>query len=248
MKLPADLQAAVAGYADLRQWDRAELGRSLRRLGLSYGEIMHLIPVAKGTLASWCREVRLTDLQIEAIKDRCGPAAAPRNTQWRRRLEIERIEANARHFAIEHLDDAFWVAGTVLYWGEGSKTQRSLAVANSDARLLRLFISWCRTYHAAGSDFVLSLHLHEGNHDVAARSHWRRELGVSEFTKTFIKARGSGHRKNRLPWGVCRVRMRRSTDAYVRTLAWIETLAAEQARLANLPDGSLAQSGRATDS
>lgn len=248
MDISDDLRAAIARYSGLGRWERAELGRGLRRLGLSYGEILELIPVPKGTLAGWCRDIRLTRDQIAAIKQRRGPASGPRDTQWRRRLEVERIRREAISEAEALVADPFWVAGTVLYWGEGSKTKRSLAVANADPRLLRLFVSWCRAYHDPSAEFVMSLHLHAGNDERSARAFWSAELGFDEYTKTFIKPPGTGHRKNKLPHGVCRVRMRRSTDEWIRTMQWIETLGSEQSRLANLLDGSLAQSGRATDS
>ena len=227
MEIPGEMAAAIEEYSHLGRWDRAELGRALRRHGLSYGEIMDLIPVPKGTLAYWCRDIQLSDDQIAAIKERCGPAAGPRDTQWRRRLEIEKIEEDARRFALEHLDDSFWVAGTVLYWGEGSKTKRRLQLANSDPRALRLFMRWCEGYLHPSPAWVAALNLHEENDEAAALAYWRRELGLepNEFTKTYIKSNGTGHRKNHLPCGVCRVTLRRSTDAFVRTMKWIETLA-----------------------
>jgi hypothetical protein len=57
-----------------------------------------------------------------------------------------------------------------------------------------------------------------------ARHFWSAELGIDikDFTKTFIKPDGTGHRKNYLAHGVCRVLMRRSTNAFVATLAWID--------------------------
>lgn len=227
MEIPHELREAALRYPDLGRWDRAELGRKLRRLGLSYGEIMGLIPVPKGTLAYWCREIRLSDSQIAAIKQRCGPAAAPRDTQWRRRLEIEELEEEARRFALDHLDDPFWVAGTVLYWGEGSKTQRAHSLANADPAALRLFIRWTQRYVQSDPAFVLKLNLHAGNDEPAAKVYWRRSLGLpnAEFYQSYIKPEGTGHRKNHLPQGVCQVRMRRSADASVRVAAWISVLA-----------------------
>ena len=227
MEIPEDLGARIASFEQLGRWDRAELGRSLRRLGLSYGEIMDLIPVPKGTLAGWCREIRLNEDQVAAIKERCGPAVGPRDTQWRRRIEIEEIEAEARHFARDHLADPFWVAGTVLYWGEGSKTTRRLEVANSDPRALRLFIRWSRRYHDTEASFAAALNLHRNNDAGKALRFWQYELGLGreDFTKSYIKPEGTGHRKNHLPSGVCRVRLRRGTDAFLRTMAWIDVLA-----------------------
>ena len=61
---------AAAGWEDLTRWERAELGRALRRLGWTYGEIREEIPVPKGTLSYWCPEIRLAEEQVEAIKAR----------------------------------------------------------------------------------------------------------------------------------------------------------------------------------
>jgi hypothetical protein len=229
MDIPSGLRQSATHFESLGRWDRAELGRSLRRLGLSYGEIMELIPVPKGTLAGWCREIRLSATQVAAIRDRRGPREGPRDTQWKRRLEVEAIRSDARVFALSHLTDAFWMAGTVLYWGEGAKTKRSFSVANSDAAALRLFMHWTRRYVEADPVFVLKLNLHADNDEALARDHWRHSLGAegAEFYRTFIKPEGTGHRKNHLPYGVCQVRMRRPANAAVTVGTWIEVVASK---------------------
>jgi len=45
------LRARIYEWDQLSRWERSELGKDLRRLGMSYGEIMNLIPVKKSTLA-----------------------------------------------------------------------------------------------------------------------------------------------------------------------------------------------------
>lgn len=216
----------AARWATLPGRQRAELGRALRRLGWTYTEIRELIPVPKATLAGWCRDIVLTDTQVAAIEERTGARrGVPRDTQRRRRAEVERIRSEAQRFAHEHLHDSLFVAGTVLYWGEGAKTKHLLAVTNADASALRLFIRWTRRFHDAEAQFVLSLHLHDGDRDTRARAWWVEQLGVPpDFTKTFLKSPGTGHRRNILPNGVCRVRMRKATDAWHRTDVWIEVL------------------------
>jgi len=139
MELEAELER-VGTYESLSRWEKSELGRDLRRLGLSYGEIMELIPVKKSTLATWCRDVRLTDEQVEGIKERRPPTpGTPRNTQRKRRREVELIQAQAALEALHLADDPFWVAGVSMYWAEGSKTSRRLAMANADPAALRMF-------------------------------------------------------------------------------------------------------------
>ncbi len=229
MDIPIALEKRVSRFELLGQWDRAEVGRALRLHGLSYGEIRELIPVPKGTLAGWCREIRLTAAQVAANTERPGSQlGVPRDTQRKRRLQVERIRREARAFALDHLEDPFWTAGTALYWGEGSKTNRSLELANADPRAHRLFIAWTTRYLDPDPEFALALNLHANNNEPAARLFWQKELrlGPADFNKSFIKPDGTGHRKNHLPYGVCRVRLRRSTDAFYRALTWIDVLAA----------------------
>ena len=78
----------------------------------------------------------------------------------------------------------------------------------------------------ADAKFAAAMNLHADNDEGYARGFWARELGIdtSHFTKTFVKPDGTGHRKNHLATGVCRVTMRKSTDAFLRTMAWVEFL------------------------
>jgi hypothetical protein len=214
-------------WASLSQWERGEVGRGLRRLGLSYGEIRGLIPVPKATLSYWCRDIELSGVQKAAIKSRTGsPLGVPRNTQWRRREQVELLRSEAMAEVPTLLRNSIWLAGVMLYWAEGSKSKRSLEIVNSDPELLRIFVAWVRTFLEPEPRFTLMLHLHEENDEAAAKSVWASALGFDEpeWHKTYIKPSGTGHRKNRLTCGVCRVRLRRSADAFVRVMAWIEGL------------------------
>jgi len=226
-EIPPDLAALANKWDDLNGEGRRQVGRSLRRLGLTYEEIRELIPVPKSTLAGWSRNVVLTSEQLVAMRLRTGgQGGIPRDTQRKRRAEIGEIQRSSRTEAVTLISDPLWIAGTTMYWAEGNKTQRSLAMANTDEDVLRLFVAWVHRFHDRDADFSLMLHLHEGNDDAAARSHWAHALHLPDanWHKTFMKPSGTGHRKNRLPWGVCRVNVRRSADAFIRTMAWIDVL------------------------
>jgi hypothetical protein len=226
----ADLLETIFRWDRLSRWERAEVGRALRRLGWTYSEIMEWIPVPKGTLAGWCCEIRLTADQVAAIRAR-RPAGVrtgiPVDTQRKRRQQVARIREAARLEVPHFVDDALWVAGTVLYWAEGVKALKRLELGNSDPRALRLFLSWVRRFHDADACFTVALNMHAGNDEPAARLYWTEQLGLDDYMKTYIKPDGTGHRKNHLAFGVCRVRMRASCDAWHRTMAWIERLAEE---------------------
>ena len=238
MLVGAAFRELIDSWDTLSRWERSVLGKDLRRLGLSYGEIMDLIPVKKSTLATWCREVKLTEEQYLAIKERTygSRLGIPADTNRRRRAEIDRIRAAARSQVPHLAKDPSWVAGTVLYWAEGAKTRNHLKLANADPRALRLFVWWIRAYLDPDADFSLQLHLHEGNDEAAAKSYWRVETGLPEanFYKTFIKPKGTGHRKNHLEHGVCTIKVRRCADAWQTTMVWIEGLT-EQLGLPKMP-------------
>ncbi len=70
------------------------------------------------------------------------------------------------------------------------------------------------------------MHLHEGNDEAAAQQYWRESIGLpgAPFTRTFIKPRGTGHRKNHLVHGVCRVRARNGADKWNRVMVWIDVV------------------------
>ncbi len=224
-EIPDILRRQARAWDELHRSARRELGRDLRRLGLMQSEIRKIIPMAKSTLSNWCRDVELTAGQIAAIRQRgYSQPGVPRDTQPMRRAEVNELRRLSYVAAEPLFADPLFAAGVALYWAEGSKTQSDLTLANTDPALLRLFISWVRSYLAADAEFRLNLHLHDGNIEPEARQFWRRELGLptARCTKTYLKPGGTGHRKNRLQHGVCRVRVCRSTDMWHTTMAWIE--------------------------
>jgi hypothetical protein len=226
MELEATILERVRSWERMSRWERSELGRDLRRAGLSYGEIMGLIPIKKSTLATWCRDIDLAPDQIQAIKDRRAPDPGyKRNTNPRRRREIEELRARARSQVDSLTGDPLWLAGIILYWAEGAKTRGQVSMANTDPRALRLFVRWARAY-LKPAGFSLHLHLHEGNDEEAARRYWLRATRLFEanFHKTFIKPKGTGHRKNHLEHGICTVKVRRAADAWNIIMAWIDAL------------------------
>lgn len=249
MEVGTEIRGRIASWNTLSRWDRAELGRDLRRLGLSYGEVMDLIPVKKATLATWCRDVKLNEEQVNGIlARRAQQPGIPRNTQHKRHREIEMIQAQARLEALHLQEDPFWMAGVVLYWAEGCKTNRRLEMTHSEPEALRLFMAWSRRFLQPRATFGAALNLHWNNDEARAKLFWSQELQIDMgcFTKSFIKPDGTGHRKNHLPHGVCRATMRKSTDALVTTLAWVDYL---RATLGEVQSGRAAgATGSAVDS
>lgn len=220
----------AARWAELKQWERRELGQELRRLGLSYREIREIIPAPKGTLSGWCRDIVLTPDQQARLRALNHPQFVRRRVGARhRRRNLDRIEAIravARAEAELLAPDPFWLAGVVAYWAEGSKGN-SLQFANSDPAFIVLFMQWSvRFLGVTPDEFTISLHLHDGQDEDERKRYWSEITGLplDSFRKTFVKPEGTGHRKNILYNGTARIRVSRSGDRLHRVSGWIEWL------------------------
>ncbi|MFV1963671.1 MAG: hypothetical protein ACC658_17865 [Acidimicrobiia bacterium] len=229
-EIPTALLHEASEWDALHRWERKQLGMTLRRLGLTYSEIQSVIPVPKSTLSNWSRDVALTRTQIAAMKDRTGShtqRGIPRDTQRKRRLEIEEIRSGACDYFANNSSDPLFATGVSLYWAEGSKTRNDLSMTNTDPRLLSIFIAFVRVHLDTHASFGLSMHLHEGDDETASMRFWRRSLGLpdAQFTKTYVKPAGTGHRKKKHPNGVCRVRVKIASDHWHAVMQWIDNTA-----------------------
>lgn len=230
--VPASLLARASLWEQLKRWERRELGQELRRLGLSYSEIADVIPVAKGTLSGWCRDIELAHEQEAQLAAKRPRVHAQRQVGRRRHLEAmarkQAIRDAAREEAQELLHDPFWVAGVVAYWSEGAKRSKEVKFSNSDPALVVLFIRWAQTYLGVERErLTITMHLHSGQDEQERKAFWSRITGLppERFGKTYVKPEGTGHRKNRLYNGTASIRVASPGEALHRTLGWIDALA-----------------------
>lgn len=244
IEIPQELVDRAARWPDLKRWERKELGQELRMLGLSYGEIRRLIPVSKGSLIPWCRDIPLTPEQLERIRSIGGNSEVGRAKTGAilraRNLErINQIRELGREEAIGLIKDPFWLSGVIAYWAEGSKRNNNLHFANSDPAFIVLFLKWAKEYLGVEMEkFVISLHLHAGQDEDERRQFWSLVTGLplSQFRKTFIKPEGTGHRKNILYNGTASIRIY-NTELLHRVLAWVDTVREVYSEFARLPSG-----------
>jgi hypothetical protein len=239
--LSPELVEKIRTWPSLKRWERREIGQQLRCLGLTYREIGALIPVKKGTLSGWCRDIALTERQTFRIAEAARRGSSRvRNGELLRARNLERVAAlrqKGRAEAVDLLADPFWVAGVSLYWAEGSKRVNQVTFSNSDPAMVRLFINWASRYFKLDpARFTAALHLHTGQDDSERKEFWSRTTGipVDAFRKTFIKAEGTGHRKNILYHGTIKVRITCSTDLLHRLLGWIDVVAEQLASFATM--------------
>jgi hypothetical protein len=118
----------------------------------------------------------------------------------------------------------FFVLGVALYWGEGTKSRVDprLALTNSDAGLLRMWIRWCQQF-IPGVPLGYSLIVHDSCDIEAAKRFWKLELGVEVNVVTVAVSSASKRTRNCLQYGTLKVRVGRgSAEWLVKMLVWLE--------------------------
>ena len=215
----------------LKWWEKREKIRQLRQEGFSYREIMAQLPfkVAKGTVSRWCKEIELTPEQLNRL-DGLRQEAWYRNrlkgsktTQRRRAEEVAAIKAKARAEVPKLSQKELWVAGLMLYWAEGSKTDDT-EFSNSSPDIVRLIMRWFREFCEVPEEkFKAYLNIHSGQVDQSIKEFWSKVTGipVSQFGKSYIKKEGTGHRKNVLYNGTIRISIC-NRNLFHKIQGWIE--------------------------
>ncbi len=79
-------------------------------------------------------------------------------------------------------ESPLYVAGCMLYWGEGHKDKNSVRLTNSDAALVVLFKKFLTTYFdVKDDDFVFSINCYTDLHPLEEiENYWFTTLGLSK--------------------------------------------------------------------
>jgi hypothetical protein len=94
----------------------------------------------------------------------------------------------------------------MLFWGEGSKTTRTVIFTNSDPEMIRVFMKLMRwSFKLNESKFRIRLHLHEYHDEVKQKKFWSKASGLplSKFTKIYLKRNTGKSKKEGYPGCAC---------------------------------------------
>lgn len=137
----------------VRKTKEHDLARYYRERGYSYSEIATLCKVSKGTISSWfssetfSQEVK-KDNQTKAVKEnvkRLGLINKARKAERSNRYKeaVRTAELEFKHYK----DDPLFIAGLMLYLGEGdNKDSSKIRIANSRFSVHRIFIQFLLSY------------------------------------------------------------------------------------------------------
>ena len=213
-----------------RHWSLKEKAIKLRKHGLSYNEILQKVPVAKSTISLWCRYVKLAPAQIKKLesgritKNALKGIIAIQNMFWRRRCESFLSGVNMLKSKSLANKNSRFIAGLMLYWGEGDKKLENgqVAVSNSDPHLIRLFYLFLtKVIDTPLEKISLRLLLYPDLIDSVQKNLWSRATKIhpDRFKKsTTIRGR---HPTKRKSYGVCIIKVS-SRQLKEKIVKWLD--------------------------
>jgi hypothetical protein len=177
----------------------------LRKSEHSYTEIRKATGLAKSTISDWLRHAGLTTLpehfKIQAEKRVenyvLGTAASQVTRARRKDADVQKFIQDKKQF----FNDAFFVAGIMLYEAEGSKSI-DCKFSNSDYRLIVTFVRFLEKYmllsRSENMNFDLCLHETRMNDLDRVKRFWSVKIGipVSKFRVYWKKNKVVGRKEN----------------------------------------------------
>jgi hypothetical protein len=194
-------------------WERVV---RLRKAGFSYGEIAKKVPVGKGTISNWCREIVLTPTQTKRLQQNWENGYLIKT----RREEMLSSRLDAAHWAervtrlidLEGLE-ALTLMGAMLYWGEGTKLRKEggsdVSITNTDPGIICVSMEFFRkVMEIPEPRFRVTVRIGRKGDADRAKVFWSGVTGVpiSQFDKTeFLDLSEQSKSLLKYPHGMCRV-------------------------------------------
>lgn len=211
----------------------------LRKDGFSITSIAKRLDVSKSTVSMWCRDISLTERQIQRIAEQSKHHATLvllRAAEIQRKKRHDRVQEALREGAkdVNHFSrrDQHMV-GLGLYWGEGyKKGSQEFGFTNSDPLLIRFYIGWLKNiFNITTERLILRVSINE-NHkhrEDEVSKYWSKATGVplNQFTKTsFIKSvTKKKYGNDSKHYGTLRIKVRKGTQLRRRVLGSLQKLA-----------------------
>lgn len=211
--------------------------RLLRGKGESIKAIAKLLTVSPGSVSVWCKDVKLSQEQIEALEKRF------RDPHYGRRLSYS-IEQQKKKFekmkmllqeGIEDIGNLtqreLFLTGAALYWAEGFKKDSQAGLASMDPSMINFFLKWLNAcFGYKHEDLIVRVTLNTSHkHRVKeVEKYWSGVTGIpiNQFRKPFFQkfVWKKVYENPNNYFGVLRVKVRKSTDFLRKIQGYIEGL------------------------
>jgi hypothetical protein len=160
----------------------------------------------------WVRDIELTQDQRDVLKIvSVGGKAVTKAQVNREKHRAKRLTYQEAGRAKAKEGRPLHLAGCMLYWAEGAKSKKEVFFVNSDGNMLRLFMRFLREeMRVDDSDISLVLYCYSDDEQEKSRigQYWIDLLGLPPSCRAKALSRpGNETRRNRLPNGICGIRV-----------------------------------------
>ncbi len=214
----------------MRQKERAMVLR--KKFKKSYNEIAKELNVAKSTLSEWFKndkesaliKKQLSDKTSERVARRIAAMVAGNQIRWEAWREAARVEARKEFMLLKK--QRLFVAGVMLYWGEGdSKQGNPFRFTNTNAKMMALFVRFLiAILKVPRENLRVTMILYPDLYEEECKKYWSTSIKVprEQFYKTqYIK--GRSHPTKRLAHGICMI-MCGGRQLKEKMFVWIDLL------------------------
>ncbi len=165
----------------------------LRLQGKSYSEIKRKLGLNKSTLSGWLTSYPLSQEQAEKIKnDRPRWIENFRNTMAKKRSKLNELAYDEeKKFWLPLTPREVLLAGTFLYWGEGTKAGSShVVISNTNPKVIQFSLYWLKhSLNIDQSKIYVRLHLYSDMNIQQETDYWAKLLNLPKenFKAPYIK-------------------------------------------------------------
>lgn len=166
----------------------------LRKQGWSYPQIKRELQVSKSSLSLWLRDYPLTGEQLQKLSSENRDRRIERFRETflhKRQDRLDRVYAQESLTLLPLSGKEFYLAGLMLYWGEGLKaTTDTVAFSNTNPAMILFAIRWFVVSCGMSREKLrIRLHLYSDMDVELEQSYWSRMLTIprSQFRKPYIK-------------------------------------------------------------
>lgn len=165
----------------------------LRKQGKSYSQIKEKLNVSKSSLSLWLRNYPLSEERIRELRDWNEQRIEKfRNTMKKKReTRLNILLEKLRKHILPLSEKELFIAGLMLYWGEGAKTTPFVAsLSNTNPEIVKFFLYWLdEIMKFPKNKIIVRLHLYRDMNINEEINYWSRALNVSvnQFKSPYIK-------------------------------------------------------------
>src|SRR3989344_1848295 len=164
----------------------------LRRQGKSYNEIFNQLEIPKSTMHYWFRDLgwsQNTKNKLSRSDRRRFNIAAAQKQRWELWRQEYRDEAQKQFPKLKN--NLLFLAGIMLYWGEGDHGKRGgqVRLVNTDPRMIGIFSRFLQEICEVPTLKIRpALFLYKDIDETKAKSFWSQAAGlpVIQFYKTQV--------------------------------------------------------------